>query len=84
MQVTARFFVSEITRRAYNPAHALVKLQPAYRGQENKAWSEATPSGLIELQISNPGAVDAFAAWFAEGKDIALTFEAVERAAPTT
>lgn len=83
-QVTARFYVEELTRRAYNPEHAAVKFKPAYRGVENKAWSEATPSGEITLQISNPAAVDFFAEALAASHDLHLTFEVVEKAAQTT
>lgn len=72
--VTSRFYVTSVTRLAYNPAHAKIELKPAYRGEENKAWSEATPSGEITLQISNPSAVE----WFSSrlgGGDIAVTFD---------
>lgn len=82
--ITARFFVHEMTRTAYNPAHAAITLKPAYRGQENKAWAEATPSGEIKMQVNNVAAVDQFDQWFREGKDIAITFDAVDRAEPTT
>lgn len=77
MPVTARFYVSEMTRRAYNPGHAQIKLQPAYRGEENKAWSEATPSGSIELNVTNAAAVERFNAWMLAGQDLHLTFEPV-------
>ncbi len=81
--VTARFYVAEMTRRAYNPAHAAITLKPAYRGEENKAWSEATPAGEITLQVSNPAAVEQFDEWMQAGQDLHLTFTAVDRAAPT-
>ena len=77
MSVTARFYVSEMTRRAYNAEHATIKLQPAYRGTENKAWSEATPSGAIELNVTNAAAVEQFNAWMLAGQDLHLTFEPV-------
>ena len=72
-KVTARFYVSEVTRRAYNPDHVTVKLQAAGRGEQNKAWAAATPSGTIELTINNAAA----AAFFGDrlAKDVALTFE---------
>ena len=76
-QVTARFYVDQVTRKAYNPEHAEVILKPAYNnGNGNQAWSEATPSGEIKLQISNPTAVE----WFVErlgytGTDLHITFE---------
>lgn len=75
MAVSARFWVDEITTRAYNPDHAVVVLQPTCRGEGNKAWAEATPSGRIELSITNPAA----AAWFKarQGRDVAITFDDV-------
>lgn len=75
--ITARFYVESITRRAYNLAHSQVVLQAAGRGVENKPWAEATPSGKIEMTITNPGASD----WFTEriGCDVALTFEDIDR-----
>jgi hypothetical protein len=82
--VTARFYVSEMTRNAYNPEHASITLKPAYRGQENKAWATATPSGEIKLQVNNVPAVEQFDRWFREGTDVHLTFEPAEAAPPTT
>ncbi len=76
--ITARFYVTSITRTAYNPAHAAITLKPAYRGEENKAWAEATPSGEITLQVNNPAAVAQFTEWFETGKDLHLTFAAVD------
>ena len=70
--VTARFFVASITRFAGD--HGTVTLNAATRGEENRAWASATPSGKIELSITNPDAL----AWFEEQRvartDIALTF----------
>lgn len=76
--ITARFYVTSITRNAYNPAHAAITLKPAYRGEENKAWAEATPSGEITLQVNNPAAVAQFTEWFETGKDLHLTFATVD------
>lgn len=81
--VTARFFVDELTRRAYNPEHAAIVLKPAYRGDENKAWSQATPSGEIKLHVSNPAAVEQFDEWMRTGQDVHLTFTPVAKADPT-
>ena len=43
------------------------------RNDENEAWSAATPSGTLNIHISNPAAFDQFEA----GKDYYLTFEEV-------
>lgn len=89
-KVTARFYVREVTRFAMSVSQSLsagwaapapqvkVSLSPVNgsKGEENKAWASATPSGNIELTIGNPEA----AAWFNDmlGKDVAITFEARE------
>lgn len=76
MAVKARFYIAEISRKAYNPDHVEVVLQAAGRGEENKDWAKYTPSGEIKMTINNPPA----AAFFADrlGKDVTLTFEAHE------
>lgn len=73
MAVAARFYVSQITRMAYNPDHLQVALQASTRGPENKAWASATPAGNITLTVNNPAA----ATWFGDrlGKDVAMTFD---------
>lgn len=39
--------------------HEVVKLSPV-SGEANKPWSDATPSGHIEMNITNPEAVKRF------------------------
>lgn len=72
-KVQARFYVSEVTRYAYNPENLNVVLRAVGRGEENKTWASATPMGEMKLTIGNAAA----AKWFEErlGKDVALTFE---------
>lgn len=86
MSVTARFYVRQITRHAgfagnQQPGYAApapqveVTLNPVSdaKGEQNKSWASATPSGEIKMTIGNPEA----AAWFDSmlGKDVAITFE---------
>ena len=73
--VTARFYVSEVIHRAYAPDQAQIKLQASTRGEENKAWATATPSGSIEMSINNPDAAAFFTSRL--GQDVALTFESL-------
>lgn len=73
MAVVARMYVAQTTRFAYNPGNLNVKLQAVSRGEENKTWATATPSGSVEMNIANPKAAEWFAARL--GKDIAITFE---------
>jgi len=76
MKVLARFYVQQITSYAHAPAQKHVQLQAVSRGQENKSWAAATPSGQITMHVN---AGDA-AQWFADrlGKDVLLTFEATD------
>lgn len=75
MSVAARFYISEITTFAYDPSQARIKLMAACRGEENKAWATATPSGSIEMHVNNPDAVAWFRECMDERQDVALTFE---------
>ena len=82
MAVSARFWVDEITTRAYNPNHTSVILRAAGRGEGNKSWAQATPTGTIEMTVTNPAA----AQWFKDrqGKDVALTFDDIPDDEPHT
>ena len=73
--VRAKFYISEMTVRAYNPEHVTVVLAPVTRGEENRDWAAATPAGNITLTINNPGAGDQFREWMAAKQEIAITFE---------
>lgn len=77
--VTARFYVAEMTRRAYDPAAAEIVLKPAYNnGSGNEAWAKATPSGEIKLSVSNASAVEWFAEAMGERRDLHITFAHVD------
>lgn len=76
MSVKARFYVSQVTRFA-NAQNINVVLHPVTRKTEdNVDWSKFTPSGKIELSVTN----ESTAEWFEKhlGKDVAISFEAVE------
>lgn len=70
--VEARFYISGYQRTAYDPSVTTVKLQAVSRGEHNKTWAAATPSGHIEMTIRNEGA----AAWFVNrlGKEVSVQF----------
>lgn len=81
MAVTARFYIAEIHKFPTNhggwadPAPlGQVVLRPALRGEENKAWASATPSGEMKMTLRG----DALP-WFEErlGADLHITFEDV-------
>lgn len=56
--ITARFYVAEVGKLPGGAAN--VRLQPAYANGANHEWSAATPSGKIELYVSNVDAVAEF------------------------
>ena len=73
---TLRFYVAELTRQAHDPEAAKITLNPAYNnGKGNEAWAKATPSGKIELYVSNPPAVEFYALALRERRDIHITME---------
>jgi hypothetical protein len=75
MTVLARFYVAEVALNA--SGYSAVKLNAVTRGEENKVWSQYTPSGTITMSVKTDSTAGAF---FAEnlGKDIGITFEATE------
>jgi hypothetical protein len=74
-QVEARFYISGYTRSAYDPGATTVKMSVVSRGEHNKNWAAATPSGQIEMTVKNESA----AAWFVNrlGAEVAVTFAEV-------
>lgn len=72
--VTAKFKVSKVTQ--FEGPYRQVELTPVYssdKSSPNYSWSQATPSGKLEMTITNPGAYDKFAV----GKTFFMTFEEV-------
>lgn len=63
-KIKAKFNVSSITEFG-NDGGKLVKLLPVINSNEdNKEWSQYTPSGSLELHITNPDAVIEFGEYF--------------------
>ncbi len=65
MSVQAKFYVASVTSHAngsgQNCPGAMVVLHPVYGDNpENKAFWSATPSGKIDLNITNPEAAKQF------------------------
>ena len=61
-RVRAKFSVSNILKDQYG--NVVVKLYAVYKGDEsspeNESFSNSTPSGSVELTITNPAASDFF------------------------
>lgn len=62
MNVRAKFFVNEVTEfRSQGSDWRGVRVKAsAAMGKGNEAWSEASPSGSLELQITNMAAAEQF------------------------
>lgn len=74
MGVRAKMYVSAITRYTYGD-QINVKLQAVTRSDgDNKTWSAATPSGSVEMTISNKDAWPLFLEAFEKGQDLYLDF----------
>lgn len=73
MAVQARFFVDQITKHARFEGSKFTLSPVTSSKPGNSDWSKYTPSGTIELNVTNPDAI----AWFEDrlGKDIAITFD---------
>ena len=55
--ITAKFRCSSVEIRDSSPNVEIVKLAPVYaENGPNKEWSKWTPSGSLEMTISNPDA----------------------------
>lgn len=61
MAVRAKFFVRAIEMYAQPPETGTVKLVAVVNNSDdNKSWSKYTPSGSIEMHITNPEAFKQF------------------------
>lgn len=80
MSVRAKFFVSSVTHLATPGSDpcATIKLAPVFGsygdGKDNESWSKYTPSGTIEMNVTNPTAIERFE----PGKAYYVTFDPVE------
>jgi len=72
--VTAKFKVSKVTplgAETVEDAWATeVEMTPDYAGGANREWSEATPSGVCRLTITNKSAIEKLPL----GASLTLTF----------
>lgn len=82
--ITLRFYVSEITFGPGQNGTAKVVLLPAYANGANAEWSSATPSGRIELAVSNPDAVTLLDEWRGGRIDLHITARPVTEADSAT
>lgn len=70
-KVVAKLYVSSVKRQVSAPDTVEVTLAAVTRGEENKAWAEATPAANFAMSIQNPTA----AAVFQMGQEFLVSFE---------
>lgn len=58
--IRAKFVVTKVTKYE-TPGYAEIELQPRYSKTipEDQAFAKATPSGLLNLGVSNPAVIEA-------------------------
>jgi len=85
-KIRARFWVQKTTKQAASKGSTVVTAelapviratgQPGYDPEANVDWSRYTPSGRIEMTISNEIAAAIFEKNI--GRDVAITFEFID------
>lgn len=74
-QIAARFYIAKVTREAYSASttpYGSVELRASTRGDKNKAWASATPSGSMTMQIHSE-AMTTFNDHIGQDVDILMT-----------
>ena len=78
MVIKAKIHVSKVTKTAYAETIEAAPVCSSDPNDPNKSWSEATPSGSVELCITNKQVFG----HFVPGEEYLLTFEHVPKEAP--
>lgn len=60
MSVRAKAFVQSVTRRAHNPGAIEVTFSAVSQGEENKVWSQYTPTFNLSMSIKDGPAAEFF------------------------
>lgn len=76
MKMTLRFHVQSVTEQA--GGYHRVNMTPSYKDGANKQWSKFTPSGNIDLNLSQDAAVEFYVDAMRAHKTIGITMEVVE------
>ena len=75
MNILAKINVSEVRKTAYGESFTAAPVYSSDPNDPNKTFSDATPSGKIELSITNKAAHGFFQA----GHEYLVTFECVTK-----
>lgn len=81
--IVAHFYLAEVGQDAYNPAQLSVTLRVVSKGEENKKWAAATPTGELKMGINNSAATEIFRTVDA-GYALGAEYELVLRKLPAT
>lgn len=75
-KVRAKFQVQSTKQVSWDPNVRIIELTAvtAGSGKDNESWSKWTPSGRLEMHITNPAASD----FFTLGKAVYLDFTEAE------
>ena len=74
-QIAARFYIAKVAREAYGTGttpYGSVTLRASTRGDKNKAWAAATPSGEFTMQVHSE-AMTVFNDHIGQDVDILMT-----------
>lgn len=75
IKVSLRFHVQSITEFAGGQKN--VVLTPSYKDGANSDWAKYTPSGRIELSLSQDAAIEFYEDAMRNGQTIGITMEVV-------
>lgn len=76
--IVGHMYLAEATVNAYSPDQLTVVLRVVTKGEQNKKWAAATPTGELKLGIKNPDATGIFrSSENASGIDLNAEYEVV-------
>ena len=76
--IVCHLYLAEAQVNAYSPEQLTVTLRVVSKGDTNKVWAAATPTGELKLGIKNPAATSIFrAADSVSGIDLNAEYEVV-------
>ncbi len=75
-KVSLRFYVVSVTENAGGSHQVL--LQPSYKDGANSDWAKYTPSGRLELNLSQEAAVEFYVEALRNKSDIHIEMSVVE------
>lgn len=80
MNVTAKFYVAAVNPggTAEEPSADITLRAVTNETPENKTWSKYTPSGTLEMNVTNPEAIEQFK----QGEEVFVTITSAKLSEP--